>query len=1108
MAWLLGLAAVFHFGHAANTPVPAVRMLVPGFTVRELPIRLSNQNNLRFAPDGSLTSLGYDGKVWCLRDTNGDGLEDQAEPFWDQPTLSVPVGMAWTTHGLYVSSKGKVSRLRDTNGDGRADQEQVIASGWPATDVGSRGVDATAVTLDAEGNVYFGLLVADYSNAYRLRQRASLQPEEIAWLKWKGRWYESRGTDPTQDTFSLYDLESPRGTIQKFDPRTGRRTTFATGLRVPVALAFNREGDLFNTDQEGETWLPNGNPLDELNHIVDGRNYGFPPRHELWLPDLLSEPPVVSFGPQHQSTCGLVFNEPRTALDPPASGGVPLPAGPAQGLFGPSWWSGDAFVAGESRGKIWRVRLVKTPHGYVGKSFPIAQLSVLTVDLAISPQGNLYVASHSGEPDWGTGPQGEGRIFQISYTDTNAPQPVIAWAASSTEVRVSFDRPLASTVLSDDQRPREPSGSDESATERRPQRNSSIEFGEYVRAGSHGETLKPPYEVVQQQDAAPSGQLRIQARRLEDSNRTLVLTTDPHALAVTYALTLSGIGLESRNGPLYVAEIEYDLSGCLARNFDRKAADPRTVYSQIWYPHPDGKVTQQLVRNSFAHSLFERRRDGRRFFLETRAILPEGNTQFAWRIPGWDSGSSDLTWEVKVLDADGPGRNAQVELTVEARAWFDGWTQPGLAALNPPRTNVFTPPLSWFRPAWAPSARSSSGTDSRPAPKPDGDWETGRDLFVNRQLCAKCHRLRGEGGLAGPDLSNLIHRDPASVRRDIVDPDATLHPDYVTYQAELTNGDLVVGFLRSQGINTVHLFDAAGRETTVNRADLKNLHPTGHSLMPTGLLDGLKHTEVRDLLTFLLHEPPRRSRADLESVRTTGSTAPQAPKALRLVLVASQQDHGPGQHDYPAWQEKWLRLMRLAASNAVVEKAWEWPSIDQFREADVLVFYYWNHDWSATRLAELDAYQQRGGGLVLLHSAVIADQEPERLAQRIGLAAQPGRTGYRHMPFELKFEQREHPLLRGLPERLSFLDEPYWPLVGDPAGVEILASAQVDGTSVPLIWTCERGSGRVFGSIPGHYFWTLDDPWFRLLVFRAVGWAGRASAEQLTSTALEDALWK
>src|SRR6185503_792462 len=61
------------FVQAQTSAPPVVQMLLPGLIVEELPIKLGNQNNLRFAPDGTLTSLGYDGKIWRLRDTNGDG---------------------------------------------------------------------------------------------------------------------------------------------------------------------------------------------------------------------------------------------------------------------------------------------------------------------------------------------------------------------------------------------------------------------------------------------------------------------------------------------------------------------------------------------------------------------------------------------------------------------------------------------------------------------------------------------------------------------------------------------------------------------------------------------------------------------------------------------------------------------------------------------------------------------------------------------------------------------------------------------------------------------------------------------------------------------------
>ena len=67
------------FPKAADAP--GVRMLVPGFTVRELPIKLTSLNNLEYAPDGRLFAGGYDGRFHLLRDTDGDGLEDKVDTF-------------------------------------------------------------------------------------------------------------------------------------------------------------------------------------------------------------------------------------------------------------------------------------------------------------------------------------------------------------------------------------------------------------------------------------------------------------------------------------------------------------------------------------------------------------------------------------------------------------------------------------------------------------------------------------------------------------------------------------------------------------------------------------------------------------------------------------------------------------------------------------------------------------------------------------------------------------------------------------------------------------------------------------------------------------------
>jgi len=919
------LPACLAFG---ETNEPVVRMLIPGFAVEELPVRLSNINNLRFAPDGRLFALGYDGRIHILRDTNGDGLEDDAQVFWDRPTLSVPVGMALAPRGIYVSSHGKVSFLTDTNGDGKADTEEVVAQGWPATDVGSGGVDATAVTLDRKGNVYFGLIAADYSNPYRVK-----------------------------DGVSHYDLNGQRGTIQKLSADHQRRETIANGIRVPYSLAFNKNGDLFCTDQEGETWCPNGNPLDELNHIIPGRNYGFPPRDEKWLPALAMETPVVAFGPQHESTCGMVFNEPTRT----------------QGLFGPKWWEGDAIIAGESRGKIWRVRLVKTPQGYRGQEFLIARLTMLTTDVAISPQGALYVSCHSGQPDWGTGPKGEGKIFKISYRDPKAPLPVLARAVGPTEVLVTFDKPI------------DPSAAEEA-------RSRVIEFGEFVRAADSFEKLKPPYKVVSAQEAAPRGKLKIVGARMVDP-QTLQLSTDPHPQPVAYALTLPGIKARGASGPGATVYLDYDLGS--------------TFTKSDWL----ALIRRWPREKEIAHS-----------------------------------------FEPKLWGLHEPGRNAY------------------------------------------PFIHPNVSLEEKEMDLAGGDYERGRSLFFGDKIkCATCHRIRGEGATTGPDLSNLVSRDATSVLRDIREPSASINPDYVAYNVTVAAGADLTGFVRAQDEHSLRIIGADGKETIFQRSNVLDLRPSLVSLMPTGLIDGLNQGQVRDLLTFLVNAPPERSLAEVQ--RLISSPTSRAP--LKLVLVASKQDHGPGQHDYPAWQKTWHAWIAQDAGTTVSD-AWLWPSSEQFNQADVLVFYYWNRDWNAEKFQQLDAFLERGGGIVALHSATIGNPDPLQLAERIGLASDSAKTKYLHTPIDLNLvAPTNHPITRGLPAKIHFIDEPYWPMLGDTNKVEVLATAEQEGKPWPIMWTFQKGKGRVFSSIFGHYTWTLNDPLFRLIVLRGIAWAAGQESNRL-----------
>jgi putative heme-binding domain-containing protein len=248
------------------------------------------------------------------------------------------------------------------------------------------------------------------------------------------------------------------------------------------------------------------------------------------------------------------------------------------------------------------------------------------------------------------------------------------------------------------------------------------------------EVLKPPYQVVQQQEATARGKLKVVGAKMSDSH-TLVLTTDPHPQKATYAISSPGVKAPKAAGAGATVDLDYEVGGDLSR------AQWELLVGELPYGR---EIAAAQQRN----------------FLEIAGVH-------------------------RVYPYIHPQESLQSAPAVELVG---------------------------------------------------GDFERGRSLFFGEQLkCATCHRLRGEGATIGPDLSNLAARSPAAVLRDIRQPSASIHPDYVAYNVALKNGESLTGFVRSQDEHSLRMTAADGKEQIFARGDIEQLRPSNISLMPEGL---------------------------------------------------------------------------------------------------------------------------------------------------------------------------------------------------------------------------------------------------------------------------------
>ena len=139
-----------------------------------------------------------------------------------------------------------------------------------------------------------------------------------------------------------------------------------------------------------------------------------------------------------------------------------------------------------------------------------------------------------------------------------------------------------------------------------------------------------------------------------------------------------------------------------------------------------------------------------------------------------------------------------------------------------------------------------------------GDSDSGRAIFVGHAQgqCIRCHKIRGEGGTAGPDLTEVVHRNREVVGgirehllQSLIDPNAKIAVGYGSITLVLDSGRIVAGTLKSEDANQVTLETPEGKSISVPLKEIDERTPPKSAMPPMGKV--LTPRELRDVIEFL-----------------------------------------------------------------------------------------------------------------------------------------------------------------------------------------------------------------------------------------------------------------
>ena len=134
----------------------------------------------------------------------------------------------------------------------------------------------------------------------------------------------------------------------------------------------------------------------------------------------------------------------------------------------------------------------------------------------------------------------------------------------------------------------------------------------------------------------------------------------------------------------------------------------------------------------------------------------------------------------------------------------------------------------------------------------DADIARGESLF--NSTCSTCHRVNGQGGSMGPDLSRIAAiRSKDLLASAIRDPSALIASRYKPITLTLIDGTQISGTLKSEDAFSIQIMDSEQQLRGYRVSELREFSRGVESAMPEFGTDVLSENDLNNILGYLVN---------------------------------------------------------------------------------------------------------------------------------------------------------------------------------------------------------------------------------------------------------------